>query len=88
MRPAGAGYFIFKTIDSKVDQQGSTLVIAPFVLVLFVAADLLRPRFPLARWHMWYPAMACGMVNGVSSEKGSAITCMITGHSVSFASSR
>ena len=37
MRPAGAGYFIFKTIDSKVDQQGSTLVIAPVVLMLFVA---------------------------------------------------
>jgi hypothetical protein len=64
-----------------MDQTGSTTLIGPVVLALFAAADVLRPRFPTARWHMWYPAMACGMVNAVSSDKGSAITCMITGHS-------
>ena len=66
-----------------MEQRGSTTAIAPVVLGLFVAVDVLRPRFPDARWHMWYAAMACGMVNGVSATKASAVTCMITGHSAS-----
>ena len=70
-----------------MEQRGSTTAIAPVVLGLFVAVDVLRPRFPEARWHMWYAAMACGMVNGVSATKASAVTCMITGHSASTRSS-
>ncbi len=71
-----------------MDQRGSTTLIAPVVLGLFTLADILRPRFPDVRWHMFYPAMACGMVNGVSAEKAGAVTCMITGHRASTHSSR
>ena len=80
---AGTGYAIFKAVDNKMERRGSTTVIAPVVLGLFTVADILRPRFPDVRWHMFYPAMACGMVNGVSAEKAGAVTCMITGHRAS-----
>ena len=78
---AGTGYAIFKAVDNKLEQRGSTTAIAPVILGLFVVTDLLRPRFPDVRWHMWYSSMACGMVNAVSAEKGNAVTCMVTGHS-------
>ena len=80
---AGTGYAIFKAVDNKMEQRGSTTAIAPAVLGLFILADVLRPRFPDVRWHMFYPAMACGMVNAVSAEKGNAVTCMVTGHRTS-----
>ena len=55
---AGTGYAIFKAVDNKLEQRGSTTAIAPVILGLFVVTDLLRPRFPDVRWHMWYSALA------------------------------
>ena len=65
----GTGYFVFKAIDNKKEHRGSCTTAAPLVVALFLLADLLRPRFPDARWHMWSPAAACGMVNAVSTVR-------------------
>ena len=65
----GTGYFVFKAIDNKKDHRGSCTTAAPLVVALFLLADILRPRFPDARWHMWSPAAACGMVNAVSTVR-------------------
>ena len=40
--PAGAGYFIFKSVDNKLEQKNSAMFIAPVVLALFATADVVR----------------------------------------------
>ena len=81
----GTGYFVFKAIDNKKEHRGSCTTAAPLVVALFLLADLLRPRFPDARWHMWSPAAACGMVNAVSTvrlEPPPAFHLQLTGGSL------
>lgn len=74
------GFTLFKLADMKLKGRFSCSVAAPVVFALFALADEMRVKFPSSRWHLLLLAVAGGIINSISAEKGKLVTNMMTGH--------
>lgn len=75
-----AGVGGYRVVDLRRQRRLTPSAVAPAVLLLFIASDVLLGRPRLSRVALYTLATACGLINAVSSEVTGTITSMVTGH--------
>ena len=74
------GASLYRFLELRRDGQRMPLAVAPLLLGLFVATDLMTLLFPSSRLPGLLLACGYGLINTLSLGVCKTITCMLTGH--------
>jgi uncharacterized membrane protein YoaK (UPF0700 family) len=75
-----AGSMFYRVIENKRSGVKMARAVAPWLLVSFVAADVLTLVYPASRLPGLVLATGYGLINCLSLGVTAVITCMLTGH--------